>query len=102
MTNFGSSAEPIGEGSRYFRVVMSVISDQYVFHGLGCIEEATGGKLTFRFVYLHTNIEVDSSDDQVRDDIHRANCHQDIWVIERNFLGHLHHHEDDDQVGTVL
>ena len=58
-------------------------------------------KLAFLLVYLHLYVNVDSCDDQVRNDVCRADTHKDVRVIERNLLRHLHHHKDNHQVGTV-
>lgn len=56
---------------------------------------------TFLFVDLHAHVDVDADDDQVADDVERANTIQDHGIFERHLLARLHHHQDDDQVGTV-
>jgi hypothetical protein len=58
-------------------------------------------KLAFLLVYLNLYVKVDTCDDQVRNDVQRADTHEDVGVIERNLFRHLHHHQDDHQVGTA-
>lgn len=58
-------------------------------------------ELAFLLVYKHLYVQVDSCNDQVRDDVRHAYTHEDVRVIERNLLRHLHHHKDEHQVGAV-
>ena len=52
-------------------------------------------------VDLRLREQVQTDDDDVRKDVHGANSHQHIRVVEGHLLGQLHHHEDDAQVGTA-
>jgi hypothetical protein len=45
---------------------------------------------TILLVDLLLDVEVDTGDDYVGDDVERAHAVQDIRVIERNLLGDLH------------
>lgn len=55
-------------------------------------------KRTFFRIYLVLEVEVHPEDDQVGDDVERADAHEDLRVIERDLFGDLHHSEDDHQV----
>ena len=44
------------------------------------------------------DVEVDAGDDEVREDVESADTHQDVLILERDLLRHLHHPKDDDQV----
>lgn len=44
---------------------------------------------------------VNTDDDNVREHIAGADDVHDIWVLERDLLGDLHHHKDDNQVGAA-
>ena len=57
---------------------------------------------TFLLVYQEVNVCIDGDDDHIGQDVDCANDVQDIGVLERDFLGDLHHPEDDDQVGTAV
>lgn len=58
------------------------------------------GRHTLLLINLHLDIKVDTSDDNVADHVKCADHVQGVWVVEWDFLGDLHHHEDDDQVGA--
>ena len=96
VTSFGSSADPIGAGSTYLRVVRSgkTIS-------LRCSPLYTIVELTFPLVNLHVYQSIQSKDDQVRCDVPDTDKEKSVWVVERNSLGHLHHSENNDQVGSI-
>ena len=51
---------------------------------------------------MHLDVHVDAEDDQVADDVESAHSVQDVRVIEGDFLAGLHHHKDDDQVGSAV
>lgn len=57
---------------------------------------------TLLLVDLGHDVEVDETNDDVATDIDGADGVEHIGVLERDALRHLHHTEDDDQVGTVL
>lgn len=100
VTSFGSSDEPSGAGSTYLIVVKSsviVVSSCYCKSVLN-----TGGKQpTFLLVDLRLDVEVDTRDDQIGHHIADTHAVQHGWVIKVDLLRHLHHHKDDDQVGTA-
>lgn len=56
---------------------------------------------TLLLVDLGLGVEVEANNDQVADDVEHTAGVQDIGVLEGDLLGHLHHPEDDDDVGTV-
>ncbi len=47
------------------------------------------------------HIGVDANDDHVRENVPRSHDVHDIGVLERDLLGDLHHHKDDDQIGDL-
>jgi hypothetical protein len=55
-------------------------------------------RLTLLLVNLRLDVEVDTDDDQVRDDVHSSDAVEDEWVFEVDSLGYLHHHKDYAQV----
>lgn len=57
---------------------------------------------TLLLVDLGHDVEVDETNDDVATDIDSADGVEHIGVLERDALRHLHHTEDDDQVGTAL
>jgi len=59
------------------------------------------GGPTLLLVNQEMDVRVNGDDDHVREDVDGANDVQGIGIIERDSLGHLHHSEDDDQVGTI-
>src|SRR5450432_514471 len=66
VTSLGSSEEPIGAGSTYFNVVISVISvrDALQMRVYICAVYSAPFKLAFLLVYLHLYVKVDTCDDQ--------------------------------------
>jgi hypothetical protein len=62
---------------------------------------AVMGGPTLLLVNQEMDVRVNGDDDHVREDVDGANDVQGIGIIERDSLGHLHHSEDDDQVGTI-
>ena len=66
------------------------------------MEGKEGGRFyTLFLVNLLLEVKVDTEDDDVGDDVQDSHTHKDTGVIEGNFLGYLHHSEDDDQIGAV-
>jgi hypothetical protein len=57
--------------------------------------------LTLLLVYQEMRIRIDGDDDQIRQEVAASNEHQRVWVIEWDPFRHLHHHKDDNQVGTA-
>ena len=55
---------------------------------------------TSLLVDLHLGVQIYADNDEVADDVERAHAVQDVRVVEGHFFAHLHHHQDDDQVGT--
>lgn len=66
----------------------------------GCGEHAIG-RHTLLLVDLKLGVQVDSQDENIRQDIASAHQHQDLGILKGNLLGQLHHHQDDGEVGTV-
>jgi hypothetical protein len=58
-------------------------------------------ELTFLRVDLLSYVEVYAQYDQVGDDVHGANAHKDLWVVEGDLLRHLHHTKYDHQIGAI-
>lgn len=56
---------------------------------------------TSLLVNLHLDIHVHAKDDHVAEDVQATDSHKDVLVLERYLLAGLHHHKDDDEVGTV-
>ena len=56
---------------------------------------------TLLLVDQEMGIGINANDDQIRQHIARANEHQDLRIVERNLLRHLHHHKDDHKVGSA-
>lgn len=95
--SLGSSAEPIGGGSTYLRVVRSCnekISGHYTTH-------TKGTRPTLLRVDLHLHVKVDAQNDEIRDDIENADAQKDLRVFEGYLLGYLHHSENDEQIGAI-
>lgn len=59
------------------------------------------GWRTFLLVDLPADVDVDGDDDEVGDDVECAHAHEDVGVVEGDLFARLHHHEDDDQVGSA-
>lgn len=59
------------------------------------------GRLTLLLVDLGPDVEVDAHDDQVAENVETAAGVEHIGVFEGDLLGHLHHTQDDDNVGTA-
>ena len=95
--SLGSSAEPIGGGSTYLRVVRS--SRMVVSHGVGY--RVWVDKRTLLRVDFHLYVEVDAQDDEIRHHIENPDAQKDLRVFKRDFLRYLHHAENDDQVCAV-
>ena len=89
----------MGAGSTYLRVVKSirtsVVSDIFFGHMLSRF-------YTLLRVDLLLKEKVNANNDQVRDDIQRADARENLRIFEWYLLRHLHHTEDDDQVGATL
>ena len=64
-------------------------------------EEATRDARTILLFDLRLHVEVDTSDDDVGQNVQRAHTVQDVWIIERNLLGDLHKRQNDKKVGTA-
>lgn len=47
------------------------------------------------------HVGIDGDDDHVREDVTGSDHIEDTGVLHRDLLGDLHHHKDDDQVGTA-
>ena len=56
---------------------------------------------TFLLVDLHSYVHVDADDDKIADDVKSADTQEYVRVIEGYLLAGLHHHQDDDQVGSA-
>lgn len=56
---------------------------------------------TLLLVDLQLGVEVQSSNDDVAGKVDSANNVEHKRIIERNALRHLHHTQDDDQVGAI-
>ncbi len=95
--SLGSSAEPIGGGSTYLRVVRSVI----VAVSECKKSRAQGSKYTLLRVDLHLHVEVDPHNDEIGDHIENADAQKDLRVLKWYLLGHLHHAQDNEQIGTT-
>lgn len=48
------------------------------------------------------NVQVDGSNEHIATNVDGANNVEHLRVVERNALRHLHHTQDDDQVGTAI
>lgn len=59
-------------------------------------------RLTLLLLDLHVDIVVDTSNDDVAEDIECAHTVQHIRIVEWHLLGCLHHHQDDNQVGPAI
>ena len=58
-------------------------------------------KHTFLLFDLHAHVDVDPHDDQIANDVKRADAHKDIWVFEWDLLARLHHHKDDYEIRSA-
>lgn len=58
-------------------------------------------KPTFLRVDLLSDEEIDTGDDQVGEDVQSADGHEDLRIIEGYLFRHLHHTQDDHQIGTA-
>ena len=58
--------------------------------------------LAFLLIDLLLDEQIHSDNDQIRDDIHHSNGHKDLWIIEWDLLGYLHHPKDDHQVSATF
>lgn len=56
--------------------------------------------LTLLLVDLLLKVQVYAGDDDVGCDVKDPDVHQDLGVVEGYLLRHLHHPEDDHQVGA--
>lgn len=56
---------------------------------------------TSLLVDLHLDIHVHAEDDQIAQDVQATNSPKYILVLKGDLLAGLHHHQDDDQVGTA-
>jgi hypothetical protein len=56
---------------------------------------------TLLLVDLQLGVEVQSSNNDVAGKVNSANNVEHKRIIERNALRHLHHTQDDDQVGAI-
>lgn len=58
-------------------------------------------KLTLLLLYLNTNVVVDGEHYEVGNNVEQAHSIENIGIIERHLLRHLHHTQDDGQVGAM-
>ena len=89
--SFGSSAEPIGGGSTYLRVVRSAILT--VSECKSSVERSTR---TLLCVDLHLHVKVDAQDDEIGDHVENTDAQEYLGVVKRYFFRYLHHAENDD------
>ncbi len=68
--------------------------------GRGCGIWRSLGWFTFLLVDFLLDVEVHADDEEVRDDVERADAHENLGVVEGDLFGDLHHAEDDHQVGA--
>lgn len=59
------------------------------------------GIIPFFLINLHANVDVDSHDDEIAEDVEGAHAHEHVRVVEGDLFARLHHHQDDDQIGSV-
>lgn len=59
------------------------------------------GRLTFLSIDLGPDVQVDAHDDQVAEQVETAAGVEHIGIFEGDPLGHLHHTQDDDDVGSA-
>lgn len=97
--SFGSSAEPIGGGSTYFSVVKSakIKCQEIVLIAPGVFKVI---RALFR-IDLLLKEEVDCGDDQVGNDVKGSNTHENVGVVKWHLFRHLHHAENNHQIGAV-
>lgn len=50
---------------------------------------------------LHADVVVDGEDDEIGDDVKNAHSHENLRVLEGYPLRHLHHSQDNHQVGAA-
>lgn len=58
-------------------------------------------RLTLLSVNLGPDVQVDAHDDQVAEQVEAAAGVEHIGIFEGDPLGHLHHTQDDDDVGSA-
>lgn len=58
------------------------------------------GRLTLLGINLGPDVEVDAHDDQVAKQVETTAGVEHIGIFEGDPLGHLHHTQDDDDVGS--
>jgi hypothetical protein len=84
-------------GQVYSREIMSVLVNQFTLRRSGGRDEGR----TLLLVHNGLDVEGDANDDQVAENVGGAAHVEDIWVIERDLLGYLHHTQDDEEVRAV-
>lgn len=101
VTSFGSSAEPIGAGSTYFRVVRSVKRTKLVLRKEDRTIAIAGEEHTLLLVDLQVDETVDGEDDHVGQEVDSSDNVQGGRVVKRDLFRDLHHPKDDNQVGSA-
>lgn len=95
VTSLGSSPEPMGAGSTYFRVVRSEcvipVGDAVDF-----------GPLTSLLLDLGTDVEVEGEDEKIGNNIEDSHSQEDLRIVKRDLFRYLHHPKHDNKVGTVF
>lgn len=70
-----------------------------------CVLTGAISKSRIRTIFLLDNrsdVDVQSQDDQVGEEIHPPDTVEPCWVLEGNLLRHLHHPQDHNKVGSTL
>ena len=65
------------------------------------VQEAFLIVLTIPRLDLHANVVIDAEDEEIRDGVEDSDTQKDLRIIERNLLRHLHHSQNDHQVGAA-
>lgn len=65
------------------------------------LEGVLRGTLTLLCVNLGPDVQVDAHDDQVAEQVETTAGVEHIGIFEGDPLGHLHHTQDDDDVGSA-
>ena len=56
---------------------------------------------TFLLIDLHAHVEIDAEDDYVAHDVENPDTQKYVGILEWNLLARLHHHKNDEQIGSV-
>lgn len=56
---------------------------------------------TFLLINQEMGVGVDADDDRVGEQVDSSDEHQGLRIFQRDSLGDLHHHKDDNQVGPA-